>query len=178
MYAILSILLILWLSAFNCNGASIQPLDQPIKSMSSREFGLPQDLYVYLHSYLPVHGREGEAIVRGSYSEDPEIQARTADLQHEIDRRGLWEFLWSATKILINPTSWTTGIGLASLACETLGWRNSAPSWVTYTCNSFGIALAMFGFWSARSDLATAWNDERSIISRQLGEPGADAVLQ
>ncbi|KAM0261526.1 hypothetical protein ACHAQJ_002209 [Trichoderma viride] len=162
-------LLTLWLSASNYNGAcaqSIQPLDQPIKAVSSGEFGLPQGLHVQLHSHLPVHGRDGEAIVLGTYSEDSDVQ--TAQVEgHENHRRGLWSFVWAATKVFINPMSWTSGIQLADLACQALGWWTSAPSWVTYTCNSFGIISTMFSVWDGRSDLATAWNDWRNEGSYQ-----------
>jgi hypothetical protein len=160
--------LILWLSAFNYNGVcalSIQPLDQPIKAISSGEFGLPQGLHVQLHSYLPVHGREGEAIVRGTYSGHSEVQ--TTAVERHKNRRGLWSFLWSATKVFINPMSWTSGIQLADLACQALGWWTSAPSWVSWTCNSFGIISSMFSVWDGRADLATAWNDWRNEGSYQ-----------
>ncbi|KAJ5655362.1 hypothetical protein N7507_007312 [Penicillium longicatenatum] len=159
---------ILWLYAFNYNGAyahSIQPLDQPIKAMSSGEFGLPQGLHVHLHSYLPVHGREGENIVRGTYNTDLDVSI--TEFENHIDRRGLWSFVWAATKVFINPMSWTAGIQLADLACQAIGWWSSAPSWVTYTCNSFGIISTMFSVWDGRADLATAWKDWKNEGSYQ-----------
>ncbi|KAL6890095.1 hypothetical protein GGI43DRAFT_425740 [Trichoderma evansii] len=123
-------LLTLWLSASNYNGAcaqSIQPLDRPIKAVSSGEFGLPQELHVVLHSHLPVHGRDGEAIVLGTYSGDSNVHTKPVE-DHENQCRGLWSFVWAATKVLINPISWTSGIQLADLACQALGWWTSAPS--------------------------------------------------
>ncbi|KAM3064806.1 hypothetical protein ACMFMF_011725 [Clarireedia jacksonii] len=163
MHAILLAFSILWLSAFNYNGVcaqSIQLLDQPIKALSSGEFGLPEGLHVHLHSYLPVHGKDGEAIVLGTYSRDPEAQTTSAE--RHMERRGLWSFVWAATKVFINPMSWTSGIQLGDLACQALGWWTSAPSWVSWTCNSFGIISTMFSVWDGRKDLATAWNDFRN----------------
>lgn len=163
-------LLTLWLSASNYNGVyaqSIQPLDQPIKAVSSGELGLPQDFHVQLHSHLPVHGREGEAIVLGTHSRKSDVQPAPSGDHEDLERRGLWSFVWAATKVFINPTSWTSGILLGDLACQALGWWHSAPSWVSWTCNSFGIVSAMFSVWDGRADLATAWNDWRNEGSYQ-----------
>ncbi|KAM3072994.1 hypothetical protein ACMFMG_008713 [Clarireedia jacksonii] len=110
--------------------------------------------------YLPVHGKDGEAIVLGTYSRDPEAQTTSAE--RHMERRGLWSFVWAATKVFINPMSWTSGIQLGDLACQALGWWTSAPSWVSWTCNSFGIISTMFSVWDGRKDLATAWNDFRN----------------
>ncbi|KAL7917444.1 hypothetical protein ACQKWADRAFT_324634 [Trichoderma austrokoningii] len=153
-------LLTLWLSASNFNGVyaqSIQSLAQPIKAASSGEFGLPHDLHVQLHFYLPVHGRDVEAIVLGTHSGDSDAQPAP-----EADGEDL-----EPTKVFINPMSWTSGIQLADLACQALGWWTSAPSWVTYTCNSFGIISTMFSVWDGRADLATAWNDWKNEGSYQ-----------
>lgn len=125
-------LLTLWLSAFSHNGVYAQfitKLDTPIKAVSSGEFGLPNDLHVHLNSHLPVHGRDGEAIVLGTYNGSSDGQDTSVE-GHENERRGLWSFLWAATKVFINPMSWTSGIQLADLACQALGWWTSAPSWV------------------------------------------------
>ncbi|PQE09598.1 hypothetical protein CJF32_00007094 [Rutstroemia sp. NJR-2017a WRK4] len=163
MHAMLLAFSILWLSAFNYNGVyaqSIQPLDNPIKALSSGEFGLPDEFHVHLHSYLPVHGEHGESIVLGTYTDDSDAQ--TPSIRRNKERRGLWSFLWSATKVFINPMSWTSGIQLGDLICKGVGWWTSAPSWVTWTCNSFGIISTMFSVWDGRKDLATAWNDFRN----------------
>lgn len=154
--------LILWLSVFNFNGAyarTLKKLDQPIAAISSGEFGLPEGLSVTLHSYAESIGPDAEAAVRRAYRGDDLDDENVAV---ELDERGLWSFLWSATKVFINPMSWTSGIQLAGLACQALGWWTSAPSWVTYTCNSIGIVSTMWSVWDGRADLATAYNDWRN----------------
>lgn len=168
MRAMLSAFLTLWLSAFNSNGVyayTVHPLDRPIKAVSSGEFGLPEGLHVQLHSYLPVNGRDGESIVRGTYSGDSEVQTTAAE-SHK-NRRGLWSFVWAATKVFINPMSWTSGILLGDLACHAVGWWVSAPSWVSYLCNSFAVISTMFSVWDGRADLATAWSDWTNEASYQ-----------
>lgn len=157
MRAMLLAFLILWSSVFNFSGAcahSIQPLDQPITAVSSGEFGLPQELSVHLHSHTHAQGPEAKAIVLG---------ARDADSEGlTVDDRSLWDFVWAATKVFVNPMSWTSGVQFGSLVCKGLGWWTSAPSWVQWTCNTFGIVSTMVSVWDGRADLATAYNDWRN----------------
>lgn len=131
--------------------------------MSSGEFGLPQGLSVQIHSAVDAHGPDAEFIVRRANSGLSEEELALSD----IEERGLWSFLWAATKVLIAPVSFTSGITWASLGCTLLGWWNSAPSWVTYTCNSIGILSTMFSVWSGRADVVTAYNDWRNEGSYQ-----------
>lgn len=163
--------LILWLSVFNFNGVcaiTLKPLDQPITAISSGEFGLPAGLSVQLHSYVEAIGDDAETIVRRAYTEE-DTQPREETVSRRAPRRGLgsivsglWDLTWNVTKVFINPMSWTSGLQLASFACTMLGWWSSAPSWVTYTCNSVGLLSTFFSVWQGRKDLATAWSDYRN----------------
>ncbi|KAJ5945580.1 hypothetical protein N7454_002419 [Penicillium verhagenii] len=169
-----AMLFVLWLSALNNNGAgvyahSIKPLDQPIKAISSGEFGLPQGLHVHLHSKISAFGRDGEAIVRGTYKSPPSKQPGTA-IKSDTNRRGIlsW-FVWAATKVFIAPMNWVTGLGIASeVTCHALGWWLDAPSWLQYACAAIGITTGALSVWDGRADLAAAWNDWREAASDAL----------
>jgi hypothetical protein len=149
---------------------TLKPLDQPIKAISQGEFGLPADLVVHLHSSVDAFGSEAEEIVRRAYFEEP---FHDGDGISKVEERaivekffqGLWTFLWSATKVFVNPMSYTSGIQIGSLICQGLSWWTTAPSWVMYTCNSFGIVATLVSVWDGRKDLATAWSDYRNAPS-------------
>jgi hypothetical protein len=159
MRATLVAYLILWLSFFDSIGVyakTLKPLDKPITAVSSGEFGLDPGLSVHLHSYVASIGPEAEDIVRRAYrSEEFEARDEVAD----VNKRGLWSFLWSATKVFINPMSWTTYLSLFGLACDLVGFVwSSAPKGLNYACSAASILGGMWSAWTGRATIGDAWN--------------------